>query len=69
MMFHSTTIEIGRGVFRACAKVGRDDTRVPVGRSDLTPIFLLIAGGLLLTALFFSLGFGPETSRMLAASG
>jgi hypothetical protein len=64
----STTTEIGRAAFKVCSRVGRDDI-LPTDRSDLTAIFLFIALGLLLTAVFFSLGFGPEFNRVLAASG
>jgi hypothetical protein len=65
----STTTEIGCAAFKVCSRVGRDDIRIPTDRSDLTAIFLFIALGLLLTAVFFSLGFGPEFNRVLAASG
>ena len=68
MTFHSTTT-IGRIVFRVRAKVGRDDIRVPANQSDLETIFLFIALGLTVTAVFFSLGFGPEIGLTLAASG
>jgi hypothetical protein len=69
MTVYSTTMEIGRAVFRMCAEVGRADIRVPADRSDLEAILLFAALGLLLTAVFFSLGFWSEFGRILAASG
>jgi hypothetical protein len=69
MTFYLTTTEIGRVVFRLRAKFGRDEIHVAADRSDLETIILFMALGLSLTAVFFSLGFGPEIGRILAASG
>jgi len=69
MTSYSTSTEFGRSVFRMWAEAGRDDIRVPADRSDLTSVFLFIALGLLLMAVFFLLGFGQEFGRILAASG
>jgi hypothetical protein len=69
MAFYSTTTEFGRFVFRMWAKVGRDHIHLPNDWSDLKTVFLFIALGLLLMAVFFLPGFGQEFGRILAASG
>jgi hypothetical protein len=69
MTFYLTTTEISHAVSRVRAQVGRDDIPVPADRSDLEAILLFTALGLLLTAVFFSLGFGPMIGQILAASG
>jgi hypothetical protein len=68
MMFYSTITEVGRTVSDALARVGRDDTHL-AERADLTAVLLFVAGGLLLTAAFFTAGFGAEIGQVLAASG
>jgi hypothetical protein len=69
MMFYSTITEVGRTVSDALARVGRDDTHLSAERADLTAVLLFVAGGLLLTAAFFTAGFGAEIGQVLAASG
>jgi hypothetical protein len=54
----------------AFAEVGRDtDTRVSVDETDLIAVMLFTAIGLLLTAAFFTGGFGAEIGQILAVSG
>jgi hypothetical protein len=69
MMFYSTITEVGRTVSDAFARVGRDDKRVSADQVDLTAVLLFVAGGLSLTAAFFTLGFWAEIGQILAASG
>jgi hypothetical protein len=67
--FYSLTLEIGRGVFSAFVRmVDRDDARVPADLSELIIVLLFVAIGLLLTAAFFTLGFGVEFGQTLAVS-
>jgi hypothetical protein len=66
---YSLTSEIGRGIFNTFARVAdRDDARVSADQADLIVVLLFVAIGLLLTGLFFVLGFGPEIGQILAAS-
>jgi hypothetical protein len=65
MTLYSATTEFAR----TSANIGHDDKCETADQSDLTTIFLLIAVGLLMTAVFFSLGFGPEFGGILATSG
>jgi hypothetical protein len=65
MTVYSTTTEFAR----TSANIGHDDKSETADQSDLATIFLLIAMGLLMTAVFFSLGFGPEFGGILATSG
>lgn len=68
-LFYSTNTEVGRPDFNASARVDRDDAPVPADQANLTAVFLVIAIGLWLTAVFFILGFGTEIVQILAASG
>jgi uncharacterized transporter YbjL len=68
--FYSVTAEIGRSFFNAFTKVvDRDDARVPSDQVDLMPVLLFVALGILLTAVFFTLGFWVEFGRILAVAG
>jgi hypothetical protein len=69
MMFYSPITEVGRTVSDAFAKVGRDDKRISADQADLKGVLLFVAVGLLLTAAFFTLGFGAEVGPILAAYG
>jgi hypothetical protein len=69
MTLHSTTTEFARTAFKVGENIGHDDKHDTADQSDLTTIFLFIAIGLLMTAIFFSLGFGPEFGGILATSG
>jgi hypothetical protein len=69
MTFYSTTTEFARTVFWVCANIGHDDKRDTADPTDLATIFLFVAVGLVLTAVFFSLGFGAEFGRILATWG
>jgi hypothetical protein len=69
MTFYSATTEIGRAVLNTLARHDRDDAHVPADHVDLTAVFLFVAAGLLLTAAFFTLGFGAQIGEILAASG
>jgi len=69
MMFHSTTMEVGRAVSDAFTKVGRDDTRVSADQVDLIVVLQFVAIGLLLTAIFFTVGSLSELGQILAVSG
>jgi hypothetical protein len=69
MTSNSTTTQFDRTVFGAEANGGHDDNRDTGDQSELTIIILLIAAGLVLTAAFFAVGFGPEFGRILATSG
>lgn len=68
-MIYATIMEVGRSISDAFAKAERDDTRVSAERVDLTAVILFVAGGLLLTAAFFTAGFGAQIGQILAASG
>lgn len=67
-MSYSTTMELGRTVSSAFAKVGRDDARVSPDQSDLIAVSVFVVLGLLLTAAFFTIGFGAEIGEILAIS-
>jgi hypothetical protein len=68
--FYSLTAEIGRSFFNAFTKVvDRDDARLPADQGDLIVVLLFVAIGILLTALFFLLGFWVEFGQILAAAG
>jgi hypothetical protein len=67
MAFHSATTGLGRAVLNALDD--RDNARVPAAHIDLTAMFLFVAVGLLLTAAFFTIGFGAEIGEILAAAG
>jgi hypothetical protein len=47
----------------------RDDALVPADQVDLMLVLLFVAIGILLTAVFFTLGFWVEFGRILAAVG
>ncbi|MBO0754852.1 MAG: hypothetical protein J2P54_03255 [Bradyrhizobiaceae bacterium] len=66
---HSTTMEGGRAEFNVFARIDHDDARALADEADLTAVIIFVAIGLLLTAAFFTLGFGTEIVRILAASG
>lgn len=55
--------------FNAFAKGDRADARVLADTADLTAVISFVAIGLLLTAAFFTLGFGTQILLTLAASG
>ena len=57
---YSSTMEGERIDFNAFARVDRNDARVVADQADLTAVILFAAIGLLLTAAFFTLGFGTE---------
>ena len=69
MPLYLTTMELGRTASETLAKVGRDDRRISAERIDLTVVILFVAGGLLLTAAFFTAGFGADIAQVLTASG
>jgi hypothetical protein len=64
MTFHTTTMEVGRAVSDAFAKVERDTMHV-----DLVVVLQFVAIGLLLTAIFFAAGSLSELGQILAVSG
>jgi hypothetical protein len=68
-MFYSTITEVGRTVFEVFAKIGRDNTLVSAAQVDLMAVYLFVALGLLLTAAYFTAGFGAEFGQILAVSG
>jgi len=68
--FYSLTAEIGRGVFNAFARVvDLVDARSPADQAHLIAVLLFVAIGLLLTTVFFILGFAVEFGTILAAAG
>jgi hypothetical protein len=64
---YSISTEVGRVVFNAFAR-DREDARISADQADLIAVLLFVAVGLLLTAAFFMLGFGPEIGQILAVS-
>jgi hypothetical protein len=66
---YSTTMESSCADFDAFAKGDRADARVLADTADLTAVISFVAIGLLLTAAFFTLGFGAQILQILAASG
>jgi hypothetical protein len=68
-MVWTITTEVGRGIFKMFARADRDDALVPVDQVDLMLVLLFVAIGILLTAVFFTLGFWVEFGRILAAVG
>jgi hypothetical protein len=69
MTSNSTTTQFDRTVLGTGANVVHGDKRDTGDQSELTIIILLTAAGLVLTAAFFAVGFGPEFGRILATSG
>jgi hypothetical protein len=69
MMFYSTITEAGRTVFELFAKIRRDKRLFSADQVDLTAVYLFVALGLLLTAAYFTAGFGAEFGQILAISG
>jgi hypothetical protein len=69
MMFYSTITEVGRTIFVLFAKIGRDKMLVSADQVDLTAVCLFVALGLLLTAAYFTAGFGAQFGQILAVSG
>jgi hypothetical protein len=67
-MMYSAPIKVGRAVFDEFAKVDRDDARVSADQADLIVVLLFVAIGLLLTGVFFMLGFGADIGQILAVS-
>jgi hypothetical protein len=66
MMVYAITTQVGHTVSNTISKVERADTPVS---ADQGAIFLFVAIGLLLTAAFFTLGFGVEIGQIMAVSG
>jgi hypothetical protein len=68
--FYSLAAEIRWSIFNAFAiVVDRDDARVPTDPVDLIVGLQFVAIGILLTTVFFMLGFWVEFGRILAAAG
>jgi hypothetical protein len=68
--FYSLTAEIKRIFFNAFAiVVDRDEELVTADQADLMVVLLFVAIGILLTAAFVMLGFGPEIGQILGAAG
>jgi hypothetical protein len=68
-MMWTITTEVGRGIFKMFARCDRDEALVPADQVDLMLVLLFVAIGILLTAVFFTLGFWVEFGRILAAAG
>jgi uncharacterized RDD family membrane protein YckC len=68
--FYSLTLEIGRGIFNAFARVvDRDGGRVSADQADLIVVLLFVAIGVLLTAIFFIASSLADFGQILAVSG
>jgi hypothetical protein len=67
--FYSLAAGIGRSFFNAFAiTVDRDDARVPADQVDLIVVLQFVAIGIVLTTVFFMLGFWVEFGRILTAA-
>jgi hypothetical protein len=67
-MMSTITTVVARGVFKMFARANSDNEVVPADQSDLIVVLLFVAIGLLLTAVFVTLGFGAEIGQILAVS-